>query len=120
MLKAIDIVEAAEDKVFEWIRRDSEYIQVSDTTYIFLSAHLDFDYQQFMLYTVCDQERNEDGNELQTWVSYLYVNYGPYGKVKTEWYDPKPLKFFDAWKEVGIDPYVKLCGWAEELLDTQP
>lgn len=120
-LTGLEIAHAAKDKTLDWISRDADSIRLGDNTYVYLSAHLDFDYHQFMLYTVCDKQDGWKDKPTETFVSYLLVHYGPYSKMDVEWVDTDgPLKFFDAWTTVGMDPYLKLIGWAEQLLEVQP
>jgi hypothetical protein len=86
-------------------------IEISDNTGAWVSAHLDFDYQQFIMLELRRPYLNPKDSTI---VDNLFVFINSHGKREFEW-DNHPHELFDT--SEYMDPYVRFISWVEQMLD---
>lgn len=103
------------DEFLPWVPQfknpDCDPIALSDNSGAWISAHFDFDIEQFLMIQVRQPYLNPEG---PTMVDYLFLHISAYGKREFEW-DNHSHDFFDT-SEL-MDPYGRFVVWVETLLE---
>ena len=111
-LTTVELLDEALPKLTQYKNPDCDPITMSDNSGVWVAAHLDFDYQQFLMLEVRKPYINPTTDTI---VDNLFLWIKSYGNREFEW-DNHPHEFFDTSEYMA--PYERFIGWTGQMLDT--
>lgn len=116
---AIDLRHEFEDTLLAFARvQGIDPKPTADNTGLWVSCHLDMDYQQFWLVEARWPYIHPEG---PTTIDHLYVHLGPFGKWHVEWRNkPREMGTPLGDNEWPMDVHRDFIDWVEEMLEPVP